>query len=129
MPTYTDITYHLVFATKNRERVLNKENREDLFWFIWGVLKKSFVSPLSYWWCGRPSAYSFFAAPDPSVIKHCKRNQNGKFSVDQRTKNFPSLHILARGIRGVYCRGRRPTSIDFIHSKSITAPCYDQFHR
>jgi REP element-mobilizing transposase RayT len=39
MPTYTDITYHLVFATKNRERVLNKENREDLFRFIWGVLK------------------------------------------------------------------------------------------
>ena len=39
MPTYTDITYHLVFATENRERVLNKENREDLFRFIWGVLK------------------------------------------------------------------------------------------
>ena len=39
MPTNTDITCHLVFATKNRERVLNKENREDRFRFIWGVLK------------------------------------------------------------------------------------------
>lgn len=38
MPTYTDITYHLVFATKHRVRALDKEHREDLYRFIWGML-------------------------------------------------------------------------------------------
>lgn len=40
MATYTDITYHIVFATKNRVRVLDKPRRDDLYRFIWGVLKK-----------------------------------------------------------------------------------------
>lgn len=39
MPTYTDITYHIVFGTKNRERTLDKSRRDDLFRFIWGVVK------------------------------------------------------------------------------------------
>lgn len=40
MPTYTDITYHLVFGTKNRARVLDKPRRNDLFRFIWGVVRE-----------------------------------------------------------------------------------------
>jgi REP element-mobilizing transposase RayT len=40
VPTYTDITYHLVFATKNRERVFDKDHREQLYRFIWGILKE-----------------------------------------------------------------------------------------
>ena len=40
MATYTDITYHLVFGTKNRVRVLDKPRRDDLYRFIWGLLKK-----------------------------------------------------------------------------------------
>ena len=39
MATYTDINYHLVFATKNRVQVLDKARRDDLYRFIWGVLK------------------------------------------------------------------------------------------
>src|SRR5215203_2246793 len=39
MSTYTQILYHIVFATKNRRRVLDKPRREDLFRYIWGVLK------------------------------------------------------------------------------------------
>ncbi|NQT91317.1 MAG: IS200/IS605 family transposase [Lentisphaerae bacterium] len=39
MPTYTQIYYHIVFSTKNRERVLSSDNRERLFRYIWGVVK------------------------------------------------------------------------------------------
>jgi REP element-mobilizing transposase RayT len=39
MATYTQIIYHIVFATKNRERVLDKPPREDLFRYVWGIVK------------------------------------------------------------------------------------------
>lgn len=40
MSTYTQILYHIVFSTRNREKVLNKEHRVRLFKDIWGILKK-----------------------------------------------------------------------------------------
>ena len=40
MTTYTDITYHIVFATKNRTRSLDKARRDELYRFLWGVLKE-----------------------------------------------------------------------------------------
>ena len=39
MATYTQIIYHIVFATKHRERVLDKPRRDDLFRYIWGIIK------------------------------------------------------------------------------------------
>jgi REP element-mobilizing transposase RayT len=39
MSTYTQILYHIVFSTKNREKVLIKEKRKELFAYIWGILK------------------------------------------------------------------------------------------
>ncbi len=39
MSTYTQILYQIVFSTKNREKVLNKEHKEKLFRYIWGLLK------------------------------------------------------------------------------------------
>lgn len=40
MSTYTQILYHIVFATKNREPVLSKEHRDDLYKYIWGIIEK-----------------------------------------------------------------------------------------
>ena len=40
MSTYTQILYQIVFSTKKRERTLQKENRQQLFQYIWGILKK-----------------------------------------------------------------------------------------
>ena len=40
MSSYTQIIYHVVFSTKNRERALGKPRRDDLYRFIWGVLQK-----------------------------------------------------------------------------------------
>ena len=39
MSTYTKIYYHFVFATKHREPVLDEDRRDDLFRYIWGLLK------------------------------------------------------------------------------------------
>ena len=39
MSTYTQICYHLVFSTKDREPVLRANRREDLFRYIGGMLK------------------------------------------------------------------------------------------
>ena len=39
MSTYTQILYQIVFSTKKRERALTKNNRDELFKYIWGVLK------------------------------------------------------------------------------------------
>jgi len=39
MSTYTQILYQIVYSTKNRERTLVKENRKELFQYVWGILK------------------------------------------------------------------------------------------
>ncbi|MES2588497.1 MAG: IS200/IS605 family transposase [Bacteroidota bacterium] len=39
MSTYTQIFYQIVFSTKFREKTLVKEQREQLYKFIWGLLK------------------------------------------------------------------------------------------
>ena len=40
MSTYTQILYQIVFSTKNREKTLQKSNRDKLYSYIWGILKK-----------------------------------------------------------------------------------------
>lgn len=39
MSTYTQILYQIVFSTKYREPSLLKPNREQLYQYVWGVLK------------------------------------------------------------------------------------------
>jgi len=39
MSTYTQIFYQIVFTTKGREHALTKPNREELYKYIWGILK------------------------------------------------------------------------------------------
>ena len=39
MATYTQILYQIVFSTKEREKSLLEENHEQLFRYIWGILK------------------------------------------------------------------------------------------
>jgi putative transposase len=39
MSTYTQILYQIVFSTKKRERTLIKDNRKELFTYIWGILQ------------------------------------------------------------------------------------------
>jgi len=39
MSTHTAISYHIVFSTKDRSPVLKEDRREDLFRYIWGIIK------------------------------------------------------------------------------------------
>ena len=39
MSTYTQILYQIVFSTKYRESTLTKNKRDELFKYIWGLLK------------------------------------------------------------------------------------------
>ncbi|MGD1103956.1 MAG: IS200/IS605 family transposase [Terriglobia bacterium] len=39
MSTHTQICYHIVFSTKERVPALKVDHREDLFRYIWGILK------------------------------------------------------------------------------------------
>lgn len=39
MSTYTRILYQIVYSTKNREHTLVKSNRDELYKYIWGILK------------------------------------------------------------------------------------------
>ena len=39
MSTFTQIYYHIVFSTKNREPVLCADGREELFRYIWGIIR------------------------------------------------------------------------------------------
>lgn len=47
MSTFTQILYHIVFSTKNRERTLTANNRPKLFKYIWGIIEKKESHP--YW--------------------------------------------------------------------------------
>jgi len=39
MSTYTQLLYHIIFATKDREKVLDESRREELFRYTWGIVK------------------------------------------------------------------------------------------
>ena len=40
MSTYTQILYHIVFSTKDREPCFDADNRANLFRDIWGIISK-----------------------------------------------------------------------------------------
>ena len=40
MSTYRKIYYHIVFGTKNRQAVISQEHEEEMYKYIWGVIKK-----------------------------------------------------------------------------------------
>ena len=41
MSRYTQIYYHIVFSTKQRAPVLAQTGREDLFRYIWGIIRET----------------------------------------------------------------------------------------
>ena len=41
MSTYTKIIYHIIFGTKHHLKVLDKQNQEHLFKYIWGIIKNN----------------------------------------------------------------------------------------
>ena len=46
MSTYTQILYHIVFATKDRQPVLSDSRRDELLMYMNGVIKNSHCRPV-----------------------------------------------------------------------------------
>lgn len=65
MSTYTQILYHLVFATKDRRPVLSDSRRDDLFRCMTGVIKNSHCRPV--WIDGVKDHTHFLLSLHPSV--------------------------------------------------------------
>jgi putative transposase len=65
MSTYTQIYYHIVFSTKDREPVLAANRREDLYRYTWGIIKnkKSHLYRIN----GMEDHLHIFASLHPSV--------------------------------------------------------------
>jgi REP element-mobilizing transposase RayT len=38
--TYTQIVYHIVFSTKNRQPAIKTDRRDDFYAYVWGIHKK-----------------------------------------------------------------------------------------
>ena len=45
MSTYTQILYQIVFSTKHRQMVMSKENRDQLYKYIWVLLENKKCHP------------------------------------------------------------------------------------
>lgn len=45
MSTYTQILYQIVFSTKHRQKTLSKDTRDELYKYIWGVVKNKNCHP------------------------------------------------------------------------------------
>ena len=39
MPSYRQILYHIVFSTKGSEKTLTAQSQEEIFKYIWGIIK------------------------------------------------------------------------------------------
>lgn len=65
MSTYTQIIYQIVFSTKNRERTLMKIKRDELYKYIWGILKNK--SCHLYWIGGVEDHIHILTHIHPSV--------------------------------------------------------------
>jgi REP element-mobilizing transposase RayT len=40
MSSYRKIYYHIIFGTKNRQAVISQEHEEEMYKYIWGIIKK-----------------------------------------------------------------------------------------
>ena len=56
MSTYKQIFYHLIFSTKHREKTLTEKHQEELYKFIWGIVKEKHFTGSSH---RAPYLYSF----------------------------------------------------------------------
>lgn len=65
MSTFTQIYYHIIFSTYSRQTVLDEENHEKLFRYIWGILKKR--SCKLYRINARPDHVHVFLSLHPSI--------------------------------------------------------------
>lgn len=65
MSTYTQIYYHIVFSTKHRKPTLNSEHEDELYKYIWGIIKNKKCT--LYRINGMPDHLHIFTSLHPTV--------------------------------------------------------------
>ena len=114
MSTHTALSYHIVFSTKNRTPVLKPERRDDLFRYVWGIIKNRrshlyringvedhlhILSSLHPTVSLADFVKEVTAQPVPADGTPQKDRLGG---VDQREQSVQKLFALAGGIRRLY---------------------------
>lgn len=89
MSTFRQIYYQIVFSTKHRKPVLSIENEEQLYKYIWGIVKNKKYT--LYRINGMPDHIHLFTDLHPSVSlsSFCKRYKGFKQFMD-KTKRIIS---------------------------------------
>lgn len=63
--SYTQIYYHIIFSTKYRESVINSEHEEELYKYIWGIIKNKKCT--LYRINGMPDHLHIFTSLHPTI--------------------------------------------------------------
>lgn len=50
MGAYRQILYHIIFSTKNRKLTISQAYDQELYKYIWGLIKKKMYA-IPYQWC------------------------------------------------------------------------------
>src|SRR5690606_29522309 len=126
MSTFTQILYHIVFSTKNRERTLSPNGRTELFKYIWGTIEGHKSHP--YWINGVEDHLHIATHVHPSIALS-DLIKTIKLSTTSYIKDHRILRYF-NGWQGGYaaftCSHRdRNTLIDYIrnqeeHHKRVT---------
>ena len=102
MSTYTQILYHIVFSTKDREPCLDADNRPNLFRDIWGIISKHHCH--LYRINGVQDHIHILSSlhPDGYAGRFGQEHQTGLFKLDQREWGLPSVPTLAGWLRRLH---------------------------
>ncbi len=133
MSSYKQIFYHIIFSTKNRQPTLNEKYCEDLYKYIWGVIKKNKCT--LYRINGIENHLHIFCDLHPSLslsdlIKDIKVSSNLWL---KGNGNFPDFDSWQKGYGAfTYSTKQKQTIINYIkkqkehHKKE---KFYDEFKR
>jgi putative transposase len=126
MSTYTQILYHVVFATKGRQPVLAESHRDDLFRYASGVIKNSQRRPV--WINGVKDHVHVLLSLHPTVaLAGLLKNVKVASSIwIKENKVFPSFVGWQEGYGAfTYCLRDEPQLIAYLkrqeeHHRKVT---------
>jgi len=118
MSTYTQILYQIVFSTKNREACLSKDRREELYSYIWGIVKNK-----------KCHLYRIGGVEDhihivthlhqsialADLVKDIKTASSNMIKTEQMFKNFPGWQIGYGAF--TYSIGAKTNLINYVKSQ------------
>ncbi|MEI6948623.1 IS200/IS605 family transposase [Paraflavisolibacter sp. H34] len=133
MSTYKQIFYHIVFGTKNREATVKEAYAEELYKFIWGVIKnhKSTLYRIN----GMEDHLHIFSDLHPTVTlaDYIKEIKVSSSLWMKENGLFPRFAGWQEGYGAfTYCFQKKQVVIDYIKNQKEhhkTESFYDEYKR